>query len=365
MSRQSMLMAAFMAATSTCLAIATKASADIPTIDGTVGTERANRDALTTKNRDVGKKTYGVSASVTCSMYKKGYRDDPVSAAKANPEITGMVRRIAQEEGVNETELLGLVYQESRFNPCATSGAGAIGLTQLMPDTAAELGVNPYDIEQNIRGGARYYKQQLMQYGGNVNLALAAYNSGAGNVNKWGGIPPFKETQGYVANITEKWIPAFGGSDVSNIPMNFGGGTSAFASARASTINAFARSAAISGSSGNVASWLQQLASTQTGTIQDSWDQNSASRNANIALFNQMIGLGATISDLLNARNTLQLSALSGASQSLASTASDTGQDKVGLCDDRQDLTWDAETKTCVTKVVSPENPDLQLTPSN
>ncbi len=341
------------------------ARADIPVVDGSVETQRTTRDELTTQNRDVGKKTYSVTASVTCSMYKKGYRDDPVSAAEANPEITGMVRRIANEEGVNETELLALVYQESRFNPCATSGAGAVGLTQLMPETASELGVNPYDIEQNIRGGARYYKQQLIRYGGNVNLALAAYNSGAGNVNKWGGIPPFKETQGYVANITEKWIPAFGGSDVSNIPMNYGGGTTAFSGARTASINAFARTAAIAGSSGNVASWLQQLGSTQTGTIQDSWDQNSAARNANIEMFNQLSGLGATMADLLNARNTIAVSSLSSASQSLSSAKSESSTDNVALCDERQNLVWDDATRTCVAKVVTSADPQLQLTPSN
>jgi hypothetical protein len=355
---------AFITVTAVYVSLPPPAHADIPVVDGTVETERTERDSLTTQNRDVGKKTYGVTASVTCSMYKKGNRDDPASAANANPEIAGMVRRVAQEEGVNETQLLALVYQESRFNPCAKSAAGAIGLAQLMPDTASELGVNPYSIEDNIRGGARYYKQQLRRYNGNVNLALAAYNAGAGNVNKWGGIPPFKETQGYVANITEKWIPALGRSDVSNIPVNYGGGTAAFSGARATTVNAFAKTAAIGDSSANVSSWLQQLGSTQTGAIQDSWDQNSAARAANIEMFNQMAGLGETISDLINARNSLSLSGLSGASESL-NTESAEDQPKVGFCDERQDLVWDAATKTCVIKTVAPENPNLQLTPSN
>ena len=137
-------------------------------------------------------------------MYRPARKDDPVAAANANPAIAGLVRRIAREEGIDENQFLALVYQESRFNPCAKSGAGAIGLAQLMPGTASDLGVNPYNIEQNLRGGARYYKQQLRRYNGNVSLALAAYNSGPGNVQKYGGIPPFRETQGYVANITQK-----------------------------------------------------------------------------------------------------------------------------------------------------------------
>ena len=342
----------------------TIAHADIPVIDGSIETERSTRDNLTAQNRDIGKKTYQVTASVSCSMYKRGYREDPVSAANANPEITGLVKRIAEEEDVDETQLLALIYQESRFNPCAKSNAGAIGLTQLMPDTANELGVNPFDIEQNIKGGARYYKQQLKRYGGNVSLALAAYNAGAGNVNKWGGIPPFKETHNYVANITEKWIPALGGSDIANIPVNFGGGSSAFSSARNATITAFAKSAAIADSSGNVASWLQQLGSMQAGTVEDSWDQNSASRNANIEMFNQMMSAGVTIAALLNAQNALSLSGASGSSESLKSERSD-NEEHVALCDEKQDLVWDENAKTCVTRIVTPPNPTLQLNPSN
>ncbi len=112
-------------------------------------------------------------------MYRPARKDDPVAAANANPTIAGLVRRIAREEGIDENQFLALVYQESRFNPCAKSGAGALGLAQLMPGTASDLGVNPYNIEQNLRGGARYYKQQLRRYNGNVSLALAAYNSGS------------------------------------------------------------------------------------------------------------------------------------------------------------------------------------------
>ena len=77
---------------------------------------------------------------------------------------------------------------------------------QLMPGTAAQLGVNPYDVDQNIRGGARYLRQQIDRFG-SIPLALAAYNAGPGAVLRYGGIPPYRETQNYVATILGRWHP--------------------------------------------------------------------------------------------------------------------------------------------------------------
>ena len=118
------------------------ALADVPVIDGTNLDPREQRDETTTKIEDTDKDRYTIDTSVTCSMYRPGRRNDPVGAAEANPEISGLVRRVAREEGVDENQFLALVYQESRFNPCAKSSAGATGLAQLMPDTAAGLGVD-------------------------------------------------------------------------------------------------------------------------------------------------------------------------------------------------------------------------------
>jgi len=109
-------------------------------------------------------------------------------------------RMIAQEEGVDPDLFVRLVEAESSFRPDVTSTAGAYGLAQLMPGTAAELGVDPSDPIQNLRGGARYLRQQLDRFEDPA-LALSAYNAGPGNVSRYGGIPPFQETQNYVARI--------------------------------------------------------------------------------------------------------------------------------------------------------------------
>ncbi|NGO55332.1 lytic transglycosylase domain-containing protein [Allomesorhizobium camelthorni] len=331
---------------------ASPALADIPTIDNTVLDEREDRDQKTGEIEKVDEERYVNNQSVTCSMYRPARKEDPVGAANANPATAGLVRRIAREEGVDENQFLALVYQESRFNPCAKSPMGAVGLAQLMPGTAGGLGVDPYNIEQNLRGGARYYKQQLRKYNGNVSLALAAYNAGAGNVNKYGGIPPFKETQGYVANITQKWLPAFGGSDKSGIPLNYGGG-GAYEGARTSTMNAIGLTAAIGEGSGDVTSWLTQLGDMGAGTIQDSWDHNAGARNANIELINRLILLGAGFADLSNSSNAMTLGDLSGANRSTRYEMGDDHDTRpvAGFCYERGGFVWDSAAKACVQRI--------------
>ncbi len=109
----------------------------------------------------------------------------------------------ALEFGVDEALLRAVVHAESAFNPNALSNKGAQGLMQLMPGTADDLGVdNPFDATQNIRGGAQYLAQQLKSFQGDEKLAMAAYNAGPGNVTKYGGVPPFDETQVYVTRVS-------------------------------------------------------------------------------------------------------------------------------------------------------------------
>ena len=126
------------------------------------------------------------------------------SYLKTDKNLEDIFAEAAQTYGVSIDLLKAMTKQESNFNPNATSRSGAQGLMQLMPATAASLGVtNAYDPYQNVMGGAKYIRQMLDKYNGNVSLALAAYNAGSNNVDKYGGIPPFAETQNYVAKITQ------------------------------------------------------------------------------------------------------------------------------------------------------------------
>jgi len=111
---------------------------------------------------------------------------------------------VAKANDISPYLLEAVVWQESRWNPGARSRAGAIGLAQLMPGTARDLGVDPNDPLQNLSGGARYLRQQLNRFDGNVEKALAAYNAGPGRVMTAGGIPSIPETQAYVRAIVAR-----------------------------------------------------------------------------------------------------------------------------------------------------------------
>lgn len=115
------------------------------------------------------------------------------------------IQHAAARYGINSELVDAVAWQESRYNPRARSSAGAIGVMQLMPGTARQLGVtNPHDVRQNVAGGAAYLREQLERFGNNVPLALAAYNAGPGAVMKYGGIPPYRETQDYVRQIMRR-----------------------------------------------------------------------------------------------------------------------------------------------------------------
>lgn len=117
-------------------------------------------------------------------------------------EINNLIEVYSDKNGLDADFVKAVVKQESGFNPKATSHCGAMGLMQLMPGTAKSLGVqNPYNAEDNVKGGTKMLAGLLKTYGGNKELALAAYNAGGGAVKKYGGIPPYQETQRYVKNV--------------------------------------------------------------------------------------------------------------------------------------------------------------------
>lgn len=124
------------------------------------------------------------------------------SGLSCSAQLDAIFDEAASKYGVDAKFLKAIAKCESDFSTECTSRSGAMGIMQLMPQTAASLGVtNAYDPYQNIMGGARYISEKLAQYNGDKSLALAAYNAGSGNVAKYGGIPPFKETQNYVAKV--------------------------------------------------------------------------------------------------------------------------------------------------------------------
>jgi soluble lytic murein transglycosylase-like protein len=127
----------------------------------------------------------------------------PVAGASgAATPYSAEIDAAAAKYGLDPALLRGLIRQESNFNPNAGSPAGAQGLCQLMPGTAAALGcTNVHDPAQNIDAGARYLRQQLDAFGGDVSKALAAYNAGPGAVQRYGGVPPYAETQNYVRQV--------------------------------------------------------------------------------------------------------------------------------------------------------------------
>lgn len=132
----------------------------------------------------------------------KAVKEKVKGSVETVSKYDGLIESAAKNNGIDPNLLKAVIHAESGFNTNAVSAAGAEGLMQLMPKTAASLGVSdPFDPEQSINAGAKYIKQDLDRFGGNESLALAAYNAGAGAVVKYGGVPPYRETQNYVKKV--------------------------------------------------------------------------------------------------------------------------------------------------------------------
>ncbi len=140
--------------------------------------------------------------------------DEIVGGAKSSTSLNDIFERASKKYGVDVDLLKALGYEESRFQANAVSSAGAIGIMQLMPSTAKSLGVkNPYDPEQNIMGGAKLLAAHLKKYKGNITLALAAYGAGSNAVDKYGGVPPYKETQTAIKRVLNYYYNGLGADE--------------------------------------------------------------------------------------------------------------------------------------------------------
>lgn len=137
---------------------------------------------------------------------------DKISFKNSRENIENLIEKYAQKNNLDPDFIKAVVKQESGFNPDAKSKCGAMGLMQLMPQTAKGLGVaDAFDPEQNIEGGVKYLKSMLNRFNNDPKLALAAYNAGPAAVQKYGDIPPYKETQNYVKNILASYEAIKGG----------------------------------------------------------------------------------------------------------------------------------------------------------
>ncbi len=161
------------------------------------------------KRSDSGYKYLGRYGRATYKVSCEGYRADVMSARRTR--YRDLVLQYAEEFSVDPTLIEAVMRVESCLDRTAVSRAGAQGLMQLMPATAAELGVrDSFNAADNIRGGTRYLSQMLKLFGNDRNLALAAYNAGPGAVRRYQGIPPYKETQSYVKRV-ERQYRRYGG----------------------------------------------------------------------------------------------------------------------------------------------------------
>ena len=212
---------------------------------------------------------------------EEGFQTVLKNKASGTESMDAIVEEAASTYNVSVNLIKAVAKAESGFNPSAVSKSGAIGVMQLMPSTARSLGVtDPYDARQNIMGGTKYLRQNLDRFNGNVSLALAAYNAGPNAVQKYGGIPPYQETQNYVKIVTSY----MGGAPIYSGKMVTTGGSSGTAGLGSlGSLAAYSSAAGLYGSSSSsVGSMLG--GSSLSGS-------SSASGMAGLSSYNQLSSL--------------------------------------------------------------------------
>lgn len=167
--------------------------------------EHLNTTVLLSTNPSKKNKNSSVGKTEFSSVLNEVSNSSSNSNTLATPnELEDIFVRASEKYNISVALLKAVAKAESDFNPNCVSSSGAMGIMQLMPETAKELGVtNAFDSEQNIMGGAKYLAENLEIFKGDISLALAAYNAGRGSVKKYGGIPPYTETQNYVKKVMQ------------------------------------------------------------------------------------------------------------------------------------------------------------------
>lgn len=181
---------------------ASTAQADVMVIDGNGARWVAGGPPLANGSRgDLASERSAINELAAISVPERVVADTSINAAMVPSQYADKIAELAERFDLSPALLEAVVWQESRWRANAISPAGARGLAQLMPATARELGVDPDDPMQNLEGGARYLREQMDRFEGDLEKALAAYNAGPARVARAGGIPNIYETKAYVAAV--------------------------------------------------------------------------------------------------------------------------------------------------------------------
>ena len=168
-----------------------------------VGFQRALDAELKKNDGATSPQTAGTGTTTKADAAKVTPTEASTQLSSTSNETTRFIQEAAAKYGLDSRLVAAVAEVESSGNQSEVSDVGAVGVMQLMPDTAAALGVNPYDEKQNIEGGAHYLKQMLDTFGGDMKKAIAAYNAGPQAVKDYDGVPPYAETQNYVNKVLD------------------------------------------------------------------------------------------------------------------------------------------------------------------